>query len=61
MYKNVKLVKAKELLFKCTKWDQECISKFRNIVINVKAREKSLLKVQNANNVLEKRPLKKRK
>jgi hypothetical protein len=38
--KNVKAVKARVELFKCIKWDLECISKFKRIVINAKAKVK---------------------
>jgi hypothetical protein len=61
MFKNVNNVKEKVWLFKCIKWVQECINKYKNIVINVKERVKSSLKEVNANNAMDKKFLKKPK
>jgi len=61
MFKNVSNVKEKVWLFKCIKWVQECINKYKNIVINVKEKVKSSLKEANANNVMDKKFLKKPK
>lgn len=40
MLKNVRHVKDKEELSKCSKWVPECISKSKKIVINVKVKDK---------------------
>ncbi len=55
MYKNVKHVKEKVLLFKCIKWVLECINKFKNIVINAKVKDKLLLKEVNVKVVMAQR------
>lgn len=54
MLKHAQHAKAKVELYKCIKWVQECISKFRKTVIHVKVREKSLRKALNAKNAKEK-------
>lgn len=61
MYKNVKHVKEKVLLFKCIKWVLECINKFKNTVINAKDKDKLLLKEVNVKVVMVQRFLKKLK
>lgn len=38
--KHANSARVKAWSFKCTKWDQECISKFRRIAISVKEKEK---------------------
>ena len=55
MLRNVKLVKVKVELCKCIKWDQECTSKFKKIVINVKARDRLLEKEVNVKPVMVRR------
>lgn len=61
MLKNVKHVRDKEELLKCSKWVLECISKFNKLVINVMDKDKLLEKVENVKNVLVKRFLRKKK
>lgn len=48
MLKNVRHAKVKVESCKCIKWAQECISKFKRIAINVKAKAKLLVKGENA-------------
>lgn len=55
MLKVVQLVKVEEELCKCIKWDQECINKFKRIVIIVRDKDKLLLKEVNARLVLERK------
>ena len=55
MLKNAKLVKDKVESSKCIKWDQECISKFKRIVINVKVKDKLLDKELNVKLVMARR------
>lgn len=61
MFKNVKHVKEKVLLCRCIKWVQECINKYKNIVINVLVKDKLFQKLPDVNNVKEKKLLKKLK
>lgn len=48
MQKNVKHAKVKAESYKCIKWVQACISKFKKIAINVKVKVKLLVKEENA-------------
>lgn len=59
--KNVNNVKVKVWSFKCIKWVQECINKFKNIAINVQAKVKSSLKPANVNHVTARKSYKRRK
>ncbi len=61
MQKNVKIVKDKAVLFKCSKWVQGCINKFKRIVISAKDKVKLLVKEANAKFVMEKKLWKKKK
>ena len=61
MSKNARLVKEKVSLFKCIKWDQECISKSRNIAINVLGKVKLFQKAENARIAMVKRSLRRLK
>jgi hypothetical protein len=61
MSKNVKIVKDKAVLFKCSKWVQECINKFKKIVISVKGKVKLLVKEVNVKFVMGKRLWKNKK
>lgn len=61
MFKSVKHVKVEVKLFKCIKWVQECINKFKNTVINVLDKDKLFLKVENVKFVMVERFYKKSK
>ena len=61
MFKNVKHVKVEVKLFKCIKWVQECINKFKNTVINVLDKDKLFLKVENVKFVMVEKSHKKSK
>ena len=58
-FKNVKIARAKVWSFKCTKWVQECTSKFKSTAISAKEKDKSSLKVESAKNALERKSLRK--
>lgn len=60
-YKNVKHAKEKVLQYKCIKWVQECINKFRNIVTNVVDRDKSYLKLANVRPVMGRKCIRRQK
>ena len=55
MFKNAKPVKEMEELCKCFRWVQVCISKFKNLVINVQDKGKLLVRVVNARPAKEKK------
>lgn len=53
--RNAQHVKEKGVSFRCIKWDQECISKFKKIVMPVKEKARLLQKMENAKPALEER------
>lgn len=59
--KNANNAKEKVWSSKCTKWVQACINKFKNIAINVKEKDKLLLRAENVNNAKDKRFSKRKK
>lgn len=61
MLKNVKAVKDRAELFRCTKWVPECISKYRKTAINAKVKAKSLEKVANVRLATARRSCRKKK
>jgi hypothetical protein len=61
MFKNVKHVKVEVKLFKCIKWVQECINKFKKTVINVLDKDRLFLKVENVKFVMVEKSHKKSK
>jgi len=58
---NVLNVKEKDKLFKCSKWDQECINKFKKDAMTVKDKDKLLVKEENAKHAMEIKSYKKLK
>lgn len=48
VFKLVSNVKEKDVLFKCIKWDLECISKYRRFVMFAEDKVKLYKKVRNA-------------
>lgn len=46
-FRNARLARAREELSRCIKWDQECTSRFRKHVINVKEKGKLSEKEEN--------------
>jgi heterodisulfide reductase subunit B len=61
MYKDVRHVKDKVKLYRHFRWDQECINKYRNHVINVQVKVKLFRKVIDVRHVKEKKQYKNRK
>jgi len=59
--KNASNVKGKVWSFKCIKWVQECINKYKNIVINVQVKVKSSHKPADANHAMERKSYKRKK
>ena len=59
--KNVRNAKEEDKLYKCYRWDQECISKFKKDVMTVKDKVKLLVKEENVKFVWVKKFSKKRK
>ncbi len=59
--KNANNVKERVSLFKCIKWAQACINKFKSTVINVADKDKLYLKEENVKVAMEKRSLKRQK
>jgi hypothetical protein len=55
MSKNVNNAREKVWSFKCIKWVQECINKFKSTVINAVERERLFLKEESAKDVMLKR------
>jgi hypothetical protein len=52
MLKVVGLAREKAELFKCIRWDLECINKFKRLAMLVREKDRSFLKEQNAKDVL---------
>jgi hypothetical protein len=55
MYRHAKLVKERVEWFRCSKWAQACISKFRKIVISAMGRDKLLEKEANVKHAKERK------
>lgn len=55
MLNRVEHARARVELCKCTRWDQECINRFKRIVILAKEKEKSFLREVNVKLVLVKK------